>query len=145
MKISEYSPVSKSSAAGRKKSVYNTGGDFIGLIDDSEEVGGASSLSSASDTVPVSMNALLALQEMPDEEVTKRKLVQEGEEAVDKLENLRMALLSGNVPYNLMNSLRGFVSQGRQVSDPRLKSIINDIELRAAVEVAKIEQSQIKH
>ena len=66
MKISEYSSVGKPSAAGRKKSVYNTGGDFIGLLNESEEVGGAVGLSATADTVPVTMNALLALQEMPD-------------------------------------------------------------------------------
>ncbi len=145
MKISDYAPVNKASAASKKKassSVSGTSGDFLGLLA-ADEADAVSTVSSPSDLQPVtSMDALLSLQEMPDEEIRKRKAVEESKGTLEALETLRIALLTGSIPEHLLHTLNHVVAvQKQRVDDPRLMSIIEDIELRAAVELAKLERA----
>jgi len=145
MKITEYAPVNKSSAANRKKaaSSVSSDGDFLGLLS-TTETESASSAPSAPDIQPVtSMDALLSLQEIPDDELRKRKAaVQESEGTLEALQTLHHALLSGSIPEHLLHTLGKVVAvQKQRVDDPHLRSIIEDIELRAAVELAKLERA----
>ncbi len=148
MKINEYSPTQKSGAANKKKAASSssgTEGDFLGLLstNETESVGPAPA---TSDIQPVSsMDALLSLQEIPDDELQKRKAMQESSGTIEALETLRLALLSGSIPEHLLTTLGKVVAvQKQRVDDPRLMSIIQDIELRAAVELAKLERAR-KH
>jgi len=143
MKITEYSPVTKTSASRKKEASSSSGGaGFLGLLTASE-VAGAASVSPAADAQPVtSMDALLSLQEMPEDEIRKRRAVQESKGTLEALETLRLALLAGNVPERLLHTLTQVVAvQKQRVDDPRLMNIIEDIELRVAVEVAKLERA----
>ncbi len=80
MKITDYSPVSKTSTTGKKKTVSATGapdGEFLGLLS-ANETESMVALSPAQDIQPVSsMDALLSLQEMPDDEIKKRLVIQD--------------------------------------------------------------------
>jgi hypothetical protein len=68
--------------------------------------------------------------------------MQESQGTIEALETLRLALLSGSVPEHLLHTLTKVVAlQKQRVDDPRLMSIIEDIELRAAVELAKLERA----
>jgi hypothetical protein len=148
MKITDYAPVGKSSAAGKKKNVSSAtgaGGEFLGLLS-TDETEGAGQLIPASDIQPVtSMDALLSLQEMPEDEIKKRRAVQESTGALEALETLRLALLAGSIPEHLLHTLTKVVAiQKQRVDDPHLMSIIEDIELRTAVELAKLERASQK-
>lgn len=145
MKITDFAPVNKTGTAAKKKNVSSAGAadaDFLGLLS-ADETEGASALAAASDIKPVtSMDALLSLQEMPEDEVRKRRAVQESKGTLEALETLRLALLAGSVPQHLLHTLtRVVAAQKQRVSDPRLMSVIEDIELRAAVELAKLERA----
>lgn len=143
MKITDYAPINKSGAAGKKKNVSSSGSaEFLGLLS-ADETEASSPVAAAADLAPVtSMDALLSLQEMPEDEIKKRRAVQESQGALEALESLRLALLSGNIPEHLLHTLTKVVSvQKQHVNDPRLTSIIEDIELRAAVELAKLERA----
>lgn len=142
MKVTDYSPVSKVSSASRKKGVSSTSGDFLGLLSTSEATD-VTAPAPMSDVIPAaSMNALLSLQEMPDDEIIRRKALQESEGTLEALETLRIGLLTGSIPEHLLRKLTDVVAMQRQrVHDPRLMSLIDDIELRAAVELAKLERS----
>jgi len=143
MKITEYAPVSKPGAAKKKSaSSSSSDTDFLGLLS-STEAESATLASAATDIQPVtSMDGLLSLQEMPEDEIKKRRAVQESNSALEALETLRHALLSGSIPEHLLQTLTKVVAvQKQRVSDPHLTSIIEDIELRAAVELAKLERA----
>lgn len=144
MKITEYSSTSKTSAVNKKKAASASGGadGFFGLLS-TDEPDSITSSPSLSATSPVgTLDGLLSLQEMPDDEIKKRKAVQNSQFTLEALETLRNALLTGSVPEQLIKTMHRVVSaQKQQIDDPRLMSIIEDIELRAAVELAKLERA----
>lgn len=147
IKINDYAPAGKTSVVGKKKNVSSSssaGGDFLGLLS-ADEVDNVTPLTAASDLQPVtSMDALLSLQEMPEDEIRKRRAVQESRGTLEALETLRMALLDGAVPEHLLQTLTRVVAvQKQHVDDPHLMSVIEDIELRAAVELAKLERASM--
>ena len=101
--------------------------------------GGASGLSPAA-----SLEALIALQGMEDstsEEARKRAKKRAGE-MLDKLEDIRMGLLSGGISRQALTELSSLISEKRgQFDDPQLKDIVEEIDLRAQVELAKYEMA----
>jgi len=82
------------------------------------------------------------LQELPASWVYRRCRgcwAQRGADILDKLEEIRRDILAGAVPRDRLENLAQSLRQRRvQVSDPRLIEIIDEIELRAAVEIAKL-------
>lgn len=83
------------------------------------------------------IGSLLALQAVEDPLVKKRKLVRRGTELLDTLEEIKADLLIGRVSEGRLNQLMALISQARERSDPRLDALLDDIELRARVELAK--------
>ena len=88
------------------------------------------------------MTTMLALQEAPDASTRSRarKRAQErGGMMIDQLEEIRMGLLLGSVPMAKLEQLAHLVRAKReQIDDPKLLEILDEIELRAAVELAKL-------
>ena len=92
---------------------------------------------------PVAVNAvdvLLSAQEVPDPLAGRRRAVQRGNALLDRLEELRLGLLAGVLPREQLNELARMARTAREtVDDPRLTEILNDIDLRVAVELAKLD------
>lgn len=85
--------------------------------------------------------AILAAQEMPPEgeSGSRRQLVRRGADILDSLDEIRLDILKGGVPrYRLENLKRLLQVRRGTVNDPQLIDIIKDIELRAEVELAKL-------
>ena len=58
---------------------------------------------------------------------------------LDELEQIRLGLLLGQIPRARLEQLAQMVRARReQLDDPKLIAILDDIELRAAVELAKL-------
>jgi hypothetical protein len=103
-----------------------------------EDLRGVDSLSSIS-----GVDALLALQSVGDvnEREARRRMVRHGEDILDKLEELRHGILIGSLSKDKLEGLAKTVRQNREdCFDPRLGSILDEIELRAEVELAKLER-----
>ena len=83
-----------------------------------------------------SLDALLALQAVEDP-LLKKKLVRRGTQLLDTLEDMKADLLSGRVSESRLNQLMAVLGQARDKADPRLDALLDDIELRARVELAK--------
>lgn len=83
-----------------------------------------------------SLDALLALQAVEDP-LLKKKLVRRGTQLLDTLEDMKADLLSGRVSESRLNHLMAVLGQTRDKADPRLDALLDDIELRARVELAK--------
>lgn len=93
---------------------------------------------------PAALGGLLGAQEVSEQEVKKRKAVRRGRLTLDALSQLRDGLLMGQLPLSTIRNLEKLVAQERGLSsDPVLQSILDDIEVRAAVEIAKLEVAGI--
>jgi hypothetical protein len=84
-----------------------------------------------------SLDALLALQAVEDPLLKKKKLVRRGTQLLDTLEEMKADVLSGRVSEGRLNHLMAVLGQAREKADPRLDALLDDIELRARVELAK--------
>ncbi|PCJ57565.1 MAG: flagellar assembly protein FliX [Rhodospirillaceae bacterium] len=92
---------------------------------------------------PAGVNGLLALQEVrddADETSSRAKAFAHG--LLDQLDALRHSLLLGRIEPARLRELRGRLRAERvKVMDPELAGILDEIELRVAVELAKYEES----
>ena len=88
------------------------------------------------------IDALLAMQGIEEELTEKRKRsVTRGKRALDVLDELKLALLSGKLDANMANRLRDAAAGLKQSSgDPGLDAVLSEIELRVEVELAKAGQ-----
>lgn len=84
-----------------------------------------------------SLDALLALQAVEDPLVKKKKLVRRGTSLLDALDEVRSDLLVGRFSEAKLTQLMSIISEGREQSEPGLDSLLDDIELRVRVELAK--------
>lgn len=87
------------------------------------------------------VDALLVVQaagDAPDREARQR-LVRRGEDILDRLEEIRHGLLMGTVPKDRLVALAQLVRARRETcADPHLAGLLDEIELRAEVEIAKL-------
>jgi len=87
------------------------------------------------------VDALLALQEASfagDALTSPKRAIARGEQMLDMLDDIKVALLSGQVPKAKLTRLLAAVEgQKSRVTDPELANILDHIELRARVELAK--------
>ncbi len=87
------------------------------------------------------VDALLAAQAVGGdvEEDVRKRMLRRGEDILDRLDELRHALLVGVVPKDRLIQLAQMVRARRdKVADPRLAAVLDEIELRAEVELAKL-------
>jgi hypothetical protein len=87
------------------------------------------------------MNTVLALQEAPDATRgrSKRRAKERADMMLDHLDEIRLGLLLGTIPMSKLEQLAQLVRAKReQIDDPKLLAILDEIELRAAVELAKL-------
>lgn len=87
------------------------------------------------------VDALLIVQAAGDatEREARRRLVRRGEDILDQLEEVRHGLLMGTVPRDKLEQLSQLIRARREASpDPRLSALLDEIELRAEVELAKL-------
>lgn len=86
------------------------------------------------------VNSLLSLQEMPTSSEGKSRGLIMAEDMLGHLEIIRHGLLAGQIPRNKLKEVASVVSRERSMSkDAALDEILNDIELRVKVELAKLE------
>lgn len=86
------------------------------------------------------IDTLLSLQEVDDSLSGPARASKRALEILDGLEELREGLLVGTMSRESLINLAGLVRMRRpNVTDPRLKEVLDEIELRAEVELAKFE------
>ncbi|MBC8337885.1 MAG: flagellar assembly protein FliX [Rhodospirillales bacterium] len=141
MKISRVGP-SKQSGSAKKKKSSASAGEFADQVRGAVSVGETGNAQAADGASPVgAMDSILAVQEVPDATDGRSKgiLVRYGDELLERLDEIRLAILSGVVSKERLADLAQKLRQKRQTcDDPRLNEIIDEIELRAEVEVAKL-------
>ncbi len=89
------------------------------------------------------MGAVLAAQERADEEGSRRRALRRGGRLLDRLDALHLALLEGGSAAALRRELEATLAEASGASDARpLDDVLREIELRAAVELAKLERGE---
>ncbi len=84
------------------------------------------------------VTAILAAQEVPDASQGRSRGLQRGQALLEELEELHHALVLGTLSVGQVERLALLASRRREtVEDPRLAELLNEIEIRAAVELAK--------
>lgn len=88
----------------------------------------------------MSTGAILTVQEIaPREPEGRRDAVARGHELLDELKELHLGLINGWISEGELHRLAHMVDEARPATDdPRLASVLDDIETRAAVEIAKL-------
>jgi hypothetical protein len=132
---------SGSNAAGGARSAKPAAGapGFEPLMTPS--AAGASGVSAAGGVTGVSsLGALLALQEVGGPLERRRRAVGRAGRILEALEDLKLDLLEGRLSPDALETLTRSVREQRALTDdPRLEGVLDEIETRAAVELAKLE------
>ena len=127
-------PASKTAKTGK-----TTGSGFaesLASLEQAEESQGVESPATVS-----GIAALLVTQGVGDavEREARKRAVEYGNDLLDKLEELRHGLLLGHIPKEKLISMAQMVRSRREsLSDPHLSELLNEIELRVEVELAKL-------
>jgi hypothetical protein len=99
-------------------------------------------ISGISQVQPV--DALLAIQEVEDSTAggPNAQARKWGKDVLDRLEGIRLGLLAGGIPLSELKGIAEMVERKRTtVTDPALSELLDQIELRARVEIAKYDRS----
>jgi len=141
MKVNGPGPVQANAIRRSRKSGGGGGGtgfsDQISAND--AEPAAAGQVRGPNSLTPV--DALIALQEVGDALTGRKRAMGRGREMLDLLDQVRLGLLVGGIPRAKLGALVQAVKAERQViDDPRLQQILDEIELRAAVELAKYDR-----
>ncbi|MFT6659585.1 flagellar assembly protein FliX [Maritalea sp.] len=83
------------------------------------------------------IDALLALQAVEDPTFARKKSIKRGHDLLDSLEQIKTDLLVGQISESRLDNMLNMVKKARNNVDPSLDSIIDNIELRVRVELAK--------
>jgi hypothetical protein len=137
MKIAGTHPVRNASLGRRNKTSQTSDGSFANELTGSRSPAGVSPASQAG-----AIEGILALQEVDEDGRGRKQAVEQGEEMLDRLDEIRSGLLTGSLNRGTLEKLLEQVSRrAEDAPDPRLREILEEIKLRAAVELAKLGQS----
>jgi len=121
-------PVKRAAKTGASGST-----SFSKQLGESEETGATGSISAAS-----GISGILGVQEVDDALAHAAKGKMRAEDILNRLDDLRLELLSGGLSRDKLLQLTRIVNARRaQITDPRLTEILDAIDLRAQVELAK--------
>ena len=137
MKVTGPSGIGSSSSA---RPAREAGGEGFRVVTPgaAPETSQASSVSASSGVMGV--EALLALQDVGGPLERKRRAVRRAGRILDVLDEIKVALLEGGLSSADLDRLRRAVRDERErTEDPALEGVLDEIEVRAAVEVAKLE------
>src|SRR4051812_24749247 len=139
MKVTGPGGIGTSSGA---RPARGAGGDGFRVIAP-EQAGGAGQAASVSATQSVmGVGPLMPLQDVGGPMEGKRRAVRRAGRILDVLDEIKVALLDGGLSGAELDRLRRAVRDERGATeDPRLEAVLDEIELRAAVEMAKMEQA----
>ena len=139
MKVEGPSKSGKVSKTKSKTGKSGQGSGFDKLV--SGAAGDSAGASGVSSSSPVSaVDALLAVQETADATSGKSRAKARAEVLLQKLDELRMGLLAGAIPRKTLVDLTRVINMRRdQIDDANLTEILDEIDLRAQVELAKLE------
>jgi hypothetical protein len=129
--------------AGGAKSARPAGGAGFSLPAAGPMAGPAQGATVGAAGAVMGVDALLALQDVGGPLERRRRSVRRAGRILDVLDGLKLALLGGELSTHDVEALRRAVREQREATDdPRLEAVLDEIETRAEVEVAKLESAR---
>lgn len=142
MKISQTGagkPVARSRNSAKSGSVDDRQA-FLGHMSGEPASAAAGSTAAAPLTA---LAGLLAIQESHDYPSEQRKALLHGDTLLEELEQLQIGLIQGSISEDALLSLTKLLNNPRPaIDDVELNRILDEIDLRAAVELAKLENGK---
>jgi hypothetical protein len=120
----------------RRKTATQSSGSFS-VSDPAESHGGI-----VAGPGPIAaLDSILMLQGLDDSTDGRAKGQAHGEQLLNLLDAVRDGLLAGGIPRSTLNKLAAAMTRRHDAfADPQLQDVLDQIELRAHVELAKLEQ-----
>ena len=133
MKVDSSNPISARPLRPARPGERSGSGDFAAHLSAPAAAGGGSG------AAPVGgVGALLALQAVDPAAARRRRALRRGGRLLDLLDEIRIGLLSGGLPAGALSELAQILGETRaEIDDPGLLGLLDEIELRAQVELAK--------
>jgi len=136
MLVQKLQSIEKREGVKKSKKVSSGSGfsKLIGSADGNEEISAISEINTAS--------SLFSLQELDvNDKITQEQNFSKTEETLNNLDKYQSSLLNNQQSSLDISALATSLSSRTRSSDANLESIIDEVELRAAVEAAKNENS----
>ncbi|MCS6921166.1 MAG: flagellar assembly protein FliX [Elioraea sp.] len=121
-------PVGRSAAGGRFRVAVESG------VEESREAAPVESVSIAP--------SLLAIQESLEAAERDSRVKRRAEAMLGELGAIQLGLLTGRLPESRLAALAKLAREGEKAADPRLAAIAAEVEVRAAVELARLERAR---
>jgi hypothetical protein len=141
MKVS--GPSGPSATGGARPATQAAAGGFAPIM--APAASGAAGVSGAGGVSAISsLDALMALQEVGGPLERRRRATGRASRILEALEDLKLELLAGGLTPTVVEALTRAVRDQRALTDdPRLEGVLDEIETRAAVELAKLEAAAV--
>jgi hypothetical protein len=140
MKIEGPSKSQKTSKSKGTSGSGKTNGTFGAMV-----TGGAKETAGAGRTQSIaSVDALLSVQaaEDPTERKARRRMKERGDDLIQKLDDIRHGLLTGSMTVGHVLNIADVVASHREkITDPTLTAVLDEIDLRAQIEIAKMKKA----
>ncbi len=109
-----------------------------------EEMADAKAAAALTGTGPIAaVDSILALQGIEDSTDSRTRGVNHGEQLLKLLDEVRDGLLAGGIPRVTLTRLALAIAKRREsFADPKLQGVLDEIDLRARVELAKLEYAE---
>lgn len=133
---------SKTSGAGNTKKASKAGGD--GSFEDFIASAPKGPSSAAPTNSIARVDALLSVQgaESATERAARKRMHGRAEDILTELDKLRHAILTGGLTIGQVIDIADVVASHRErITDPRLTGILDEIDLRAQIEMAKVQMA----
>lgn len=135
MKIESGRPVGSASSTRKAGSAAASGFSVP-----TEAPARASAAGAAQSLTP--LDAILALQAEDDPVMRRARQARRGRDALDALERLERGLIEGRAPASLRAELETLQRAAEPTGEPGLDAVLQEIDIRLAVEAAKLERVQ---
>lgn len=142
MKITGPGQIQSSSIKKTSRKTTSKGAEFTDALSGDTKTDAAAGTGGAAPLTP--LDALLSLQEVPDSTSGRSKGLARANDMLDLLEEVRRGILLGAISGPKLKTLAELARNHRQNSDLSLKGdeklneLLNEIELRSEVELAKL-------
>lgn len=140
MKIDGPDKTGKTSGSKSTKKSGDSGGVFKTLLGGDKEAEETKQAGVSSKVA--SIDSLLAAQstEDPTEKAARKRMQMRAGKLLDMLEDVRTGLLTGGLNLGHMVDIADVVASHREkISDPHLTQILDEIDLRAHIEITKMQ------
>lgn len=130
---------SKTQANSKSKKTSKSGDGGFGVLLNDGGVQDAPASASAHSLSKVDALLLAQASDDPAERESKGRMLIRADRLLDELDKVRLSMLSGTMTVGGMIDLADIVSGHKErISDPELSAVLEEIDLRAQVEIAKM-------